>query len=385
MYRKPYVVGVDQTLAQAVVGKPDQLIQSVGRNTGNIIFSEALYNCVENATRGNFQFTLDNLEGHDCIILAAANWLNPYEDFGPLLERLEKTKVPIFIIGLGAQAKSTAAIPELKPNTRRLVEIIAERSPYLSVRGQFSAEVLEHYGITNVMVTGCPSLLLCGDRGPRIRALRKKNPRNCVISSTRHLMNGADPFQLYLYRQAFKKDYYIALQSELADYLMMSDECKLNEENIRMLMDAYGATDREALKSYLKRKGVLFSSLREWLLFLSKMEFCLGTRVHGTIASLLAGTPATLITHDERTRELARFMNIPHLDMKQVNTDCDLTIADFYSKEKMSRFVNGYKTYRENFRTFFKLNGLSLVDPKPSLSYKLKASARAMLTRFARW
>ena len=37
-----------------------------------------------------------------------------------------------------------------------------------------------------------------------------------------------------------------------------------------------------------------------------------GTRIHGNIAALIAGTPAFVLAHDARTLELARYFEIPH-------------------------------------------------------------------------
>ncbi len=50
----------------------------------------------------------------------------------------------------------------------RLMKIASEWSDYISVRGDYSAEVLAHYGIDNVTITGCPSLLSNLDASHRV-------------------------------------------------------------------------------------------------------------------------------------------------------------------------------------------------------------------------
>ena len=54
-----------------------------------------------------------------------------------------------------------------------------------------------------------------------------------------------------------------------------------------------------------------------------------GTRIHGTIAALLAGTPGLVIAHDARTLELARYFDIPHRTVREVGPDTDA--ADLYA------------------------------------------------------
>jgi hypothetical protein len=52
--------------------------------------------------------------------------------------------------------------------------------------------------------------------------------------------------------------------------------------------------------------------------FLATQDFAFGTRFHGNVAALLAGTPAMLLTHDSRTAELAEYHGIPHRSMATV-------------------------------------------------------------------
>jgi polysaccharide pyruvyl transferase len=374
MHRKPYVIGIDASLARAESRNPERMMELLGINTGNIVFSEALYRCIGGAHRGNYDFLTSDLEQHDAVVLAAANWLNSYDDFGWLADKLENVKAPVIIVGLGAQSPSTSLIPELKPGTRRLIDIISSKSAMISVRGRFSAEVLIHYGIKNFMITGCPSLLLCGRRGPSIRTLSKGLPSRCIITSTRFLMSNTDDFQLYLYRQAMKHDFHIVLQSELADYYAMHNEGKLTDHSIGVLLGAYGANDVRELKCYLNRRARMFLSLDEWIDFASTKDFCVGTRIHGAVVSLLAGTPATLITHDTRTQELALAMNIPHRPMSAIDTGRDLSIEDMYSADEISTFVKNYKAYRDNFEIFFVRNGLLLVEENASLMDTIRSN-----------
>jgi hypothetical protein len=68
------------------------MLSSLGNNTGNLFFSEALFRIIKNARSAGYGFSDEDLDGRDCIVISAANWLNPYEDFGNLAERLEKNE-----------------------------------------------------------------------------------------------------------------------------------------------------------------------------------------------------------------------------------------------------------------------------------------------------
>jgi polysaccharide pyruvyl transferase WcaK-like protein len=44
-------------------------------------------------------------------------------------------------------------------------------------------------------------------------------------------------------------------------------------------------------------------------------DFVFGSRIHGSIAAVLSGTPSYLLAHDARTLELARYFDLPHRPM----------------------------------------------------------------------
>ncbi len=54
-----------------------------------------------------------------------------------------------------------------------------------------------------------------------------------------------------------------------------------------------------------------FLDPKAWFAHLANYDFSFGTRIHGNIAALLAGTPALLLAHDSRTLELAHYSRDP--------------------------------------------------------------------------
>ena len=64
-----------------------------------------------------------------------------------------------------------------------------------------------------------------------------------------------------------------------------------------------------------------FVDSKPWLEFLGTRRFSVGTRIHGTIAGVLGGTPSFLIVHDPRTRELAEYHEIPYRPVQDIEPD----------------------------------------------------------------
>ena len=211
----PLVLGVWVDPARPRAGVVDLLSQT-GRNTGNLLFASAASAIAGTPERiPPRSFESAQAQGHDCIILSAANWLGPGADFGAVSDQIEAADLPVIVLGLGAQAGLDQKIPALHPGTRRLISMLAERSPMISARGPFSAEVLAHYGAKNVMVTGCPSLLKSRGVQPSFAAARTEGalaPEDVVLHSTRHHYNPAAPFHAWLYREAKRCGYDLLLQ-----------------------------------------------------------------------------------------------------------------------------------------------------------------------------
>nr|WP_169618094.1 polysaccharide pyruvyl transferase family protein [Ruegeria sp. PR1b] len=346
------------------------LLTQTGRNTGNLLFAEAVTEIAGAASRvPPRSFQAAQAEGHDCILLAAANWLGPGADFGAVSAELEATNLPILVLGLGAQAGLDRQIPRLHPGMKRLVDLLAERSPMISVRGPFSAEVLAHYGVHNVMVTGCPSLLK--RRGVEPGAFTEPglplDMADVVIHGTRHHYNAADPFQGYLYREALRLRCDVLLQPETADMVFTAErkgtvQPHILEQAMTCLVDVYQASEDE-VETYLAEHGRCFFDIASWLDYYRGKRFVIGSRIHGTIAAVLAGTPALLIAHDARTVELAETMGLPFVLKSEIDTQKPLDLEHLYAHTLAHDFSPGYQRYRAGFQAYFEAAGLKSALP----------------------
>ncbi|OYW84954.1 MAG: hypothetical protein B7Z22_09530, partial [Hyphomonas sp. 32-62-5] len=138
----------------------DRLYRMVGQNTGNLLFTNAVWNQISGPKeRINFTFNPEKLnEELDALVIPAANWLSPHVDFSHLADLVEKLTIPVVLIGLGAQDADYSGEINIPEGTIRFARAVAERSASISVRGEYTRQILKGLSIENVTVTGCPSL-----------------------------------------------------------------------------------------------------------------------------------------------------------------------------------------------------------------------------------
>jgi hypothetical protein len=186
--------------------------------------------------------------------------VNERDDFGFLADLIEQADVPCFIIGLGAQAGPDRPIPTIHEGTLRMLRAISERSNLLSVRGAFTADVLAHYGVHNVSVTGCPSLYWHCRSDFRLGKPAKDLGHDVAIHSTRYSVPGwDDPADVHqnLYQYALRSDSLIVYQLEFPELtLSVLGRYRVDRVDEDRLVEYYGAEDWSVLSQYLTKKSL---------------------------------------------------------------------------------------------------------------------------------
>ncbi|MEM1373328.1 MAG: polysaccharide pyruvyl transferase family protein [Pseudomonadota bacterium] len=377
MYKKPLFIGPEAGLTSMSDRTPQRAMLDMGMNTGNLLFVRAAMEVLGDG-RGISQARLpggrrqaplpaESLEGHDCLVVCAANWLQSRTDFGTLAEIIEAADLPTFTLGLGAQAGPSMSIPELTDGTKRFLAVVSERAKSVSVRGAFTAEVLNHYGAKNAEATGCPSLLMMPSVPPDL-VKPARAPKNIVLCGSRgapaeaqltsqmptHVMS-----RLFA-RSLAREDVTFVAQAELPEInYLISDLCApadIREEWISFA-ERYYEMPREDLVPLLMAKMKVFFNFPDWEAFLKGQDFVVGTRLHGVIAGLLSGTPSVLVTHDSRTVEMAEIMQIPSVPARAVRDRVDYSAI--YEAADLDLFNARYPEYYRRFRAFFEANDLA--------------------------
>jgi hypothetical protein len=96
-----------------------------------------------------------------------------------------------------------------------------------------------------------------------------------------------------------------------------------------------------------------------WFDHLAQYDFSFGTRIHGNIAALLAGTPALLLAHDSRTLELAEYHEIPHRTINSIEADADA--ITLYAECDWNRLNKAHPDRWDTFATFLQDHNLTHV------------------------
>jgi len=313
--------------------QPEEILQTAGNNTGNFLFVRALekqlkYDFAERGINFNPKYLNRNF---DYIAIPAANWVNSYQDDRAHAERIEKTKLPCITVGLGAQSPEEGIYPQVSQGTVRLLKVLSERAVSIGVRGEFTAEVLGRLGVKNVTIVGCPSLFFnCHSNlsleKSEISELKTIfhgthfQPDNSILQDTLKAN-----VERELYRLAFRNGGTVILQSEFPEILFCFGKTasEIGDQNWLFLKRLYGVEKQgPELEHFLRRKLKIFFKINEWINEVKKHDFSIGTRLHGTIISLISGVPAVLIPHDSRTAEMARYAMIPNMSASDfLNTD----------------------------------------------------------------
>ncbi len=335
-----------------------------GGNTGNQLFFSALERQVQSSSVSfGYRFNADEINAEaGLVVIPAANWLARGNDFSAWRDILAPVKVPIVMAGLGAQASLDATIPEVSEGTLSFLRLVAERTEAIGTRGYFTSEALAHYGIHNTRTVGCPTLYYhCRPDFPTVQPPRGLTPSQVVIQATRHEARpdslrrpGPSSIQRRLLAVAQSSSFHYILQSEKEEILFKLAG-RLPEESEARLLAYYQVGSLSELAPFLARMRV-FLNVDDWMTFLATMAFVCGSRIHGVIASLLAGTPATLFAHDSRTAEMAAFAGLPVYDQEEFLREAERNgptaavnrVAEAWSLASfLSRYPENYSAYRQ--------------------------------------
>jgi hypothetical protein len=218
------------------------------------------------------------------------------------------------------------------------------------VRGEFTEQYLRDLGFRDVEVIGCPSLFAYGDTLPVHKA-------DTLAPEARLAVNGS-------HSALRNKRFAALLRRTYEDYPQVrfigQNLSEARQLHWRDLSDPRsGVTAIPTHPShplYRDDKVRIYVDPATWIGELRDFDFSFGSRIHGNIAALLAGIPATVICSDSRTLELARYFEIPHHRTTDLPADWDA--ADLFAAADLGRLVKGHKERFLRFTGFLARNGL---------------------------
>ncbi|MGR6318371.1 polysaccharide pyruvyl transferase family protein [Micromonospora soli] len=335
----------------------------IGKNTGNLVFSHAAYKLLATATaeitpsrfRADPRDAGEINEKYDVFVIPLANaFRRDYADrLGSMTRLIERLKIPVVVLGVGAQTDVDGDREHLRPiddAVRAFCRAVLDRSHSIGVRGEITEDYLRALGFSAVEQIGCPSMFLHGDslRIEKAKAALGTEDRLAFVISP--YVRALAPLVRHHHRR-YPNLRYVAQDLYTLGTLLYGDVPKLR-----------GKTDDLPIHTshplLVEDKVRMFMDPWPWMEYLSGFDFAFGTRIHGTITALISGTPGYLLAHDSRTLELARYFDIPHRLMRDVPADVDA--AQLYEDADYTALNDGHKERFARITAFLAKHDLDL-------------------------
>jgi hypothetical protein len=292
-------------------------------------------------------------EAFDAFVVPLANAFRP--EFAHRLANLttliEGLTIPVVVVGVGAQAslgQDSMAGTSLDATVAAFATAVLDRSASIGVRGEFTADYLTAIGVPadSIDVIGCPSLFLHGPdfRLPTAPLLLHDASRIALSVTPGVPALGA---AVRAWQQRHPELFFVG--QDLVDLrLILWGEGPLDADPDLPLYAGHPLFARDRVRFPL--------DVWTWLDLLTDVDFAIGTRLHGTIAALLAGSPGVLLTHDSRTAELAAYHCIPSVGSTALlEVPSVEELAGAYDPEP---FNQTYPHQMATYLTFLERNGL---------------------------
>ncbi len=359
------MVSIQPELARNVSDmKFDDLYRAIGMNTGNLMFTTAMYRQLgDEVKQVDFSFNPAAVnENFEAIVIPAANWLNQMDNWDWFTDLIQQVEIPIVTIGIGLQA-DTNQLGAIRVNAscERLVRILSTKAPFISTRGFLTTRYLQSIGIMNVVTTGCPSLYMPFPKDRKVAV----SGSDTVIQSTRYYYfhHEAQKKNLNntLFRAGSKNRYDMVYQSEPEEmeYLIKTGpHMEIDNPRVSGLAKLYCLGSIEELKIYLGNYTKTFLDVDEWSSYLRSKARLVGTRLHGAIISLNSGTPAILLAHDSRTSEMIDFAGIPTVSPKKFGDFSSSKLKSAFEKVNLEEYIARRDENHTIYKQFLTVNNL---------------------------
>jgi hypothetical protein len=309
-------------------------------------------------------WAVDLLDSCEVAILRGSNYVHGSMEWGNLGEALERCRIPVVAFGIGAQAPRYGAVP-VSDQTRRVLQLIADRSTSLGCRGQFTVDTLKAMGIRNAEPIGCPSLFRLNQRGLRIAWREGEPPRRIGFTIARGMagMYCEDPNRARVSQLALLAhlqaayDVYVICQNEKAEKIYFYRAYERIEEARALLRGTlWGVEAHPWLEDLYWRRMFFGTSPAAYEAMARFCDMFIGYRLHGNIMALSVGKPAIYQTYDSRTRELVEHFDIPAHD---IMTQTPFALEPLLEQPLFDRFNARYPVAYDIVRDFLAANGVA--------------------------
>lgn len=341
----------------------------IGENCGNMLFPYSIMRTlmrkdteIKTISVNRFfsrkQISQWNSE-YDCFVIPLANAFR--DSFLMQLKYITtlvtKLTIPCIVIGVGLQADihgNRETSPDFDHTVSSFIKAVLKKSSLIGIRGEFTANYLKRLGFTeekDFTVIGCPSMYLHGPNLPckPVKSLKTESnvSINCKIKIPAKLHK-------FIFSSAKQFAHYTYIPQGIDDLLLLYAGVSIDRNKFSKIHKGYPWQLHSRICASGCEAG--FTDVRSWLEFLNGVDFSFGTRIHGNIAAILAGTPAFIFAPDGRIVELARYHQIQHMAAEQIKESTD--IFEVYEHADFTSVQQGHKQRFAHYADFLEQNGL---------------------------
>lgn len=341
----------------------------IGNNIGNLIFSYSMMRTLMTedtlidtimTTQEKTDEEIDFINSeYDCFVLPLANAFRVsfMKELKIITNLVKKLTIPCIVVGVGIQAGVDENIEkefEFDQVAKEFVDAVLEKSNKIGVRGEITGRYLTKLGFKkeeDFTVIGCPSMYLHGAKLPELRVTEITKDSKISLNWRMGLPNKVNDF---IQKSIQEMSNYQYVPQVLDEIRLMYYGVPFPENKYKNIPSMYPASMKH--KFYMEDKAVSFMNVKSWMEYLKTKDLSFGTRIHGNIVSILAGTPCLIVASDARVQELAEYHNIPHILYTNIDKDTDL--FDLCKETDFSKIYDGHKERFEHFVGFLNENGL---------------------------
>ena len=349
----------------------------IGSNSGNLIFAHSVARIImtegtqiDTFRTSDWTDTPEELskvaeyynETYDMMILPLANAIRVsfIDDLKLMTKVIRQLTIPCVIIGVGIQTNLEKDLTNkrLARVTKKFIRSVLEKSAMVGVRGEITGDYLKSLGFIpekDYTVIGCPSLFMYGRNLP-VPMERGLTQRSRVACNSKIQL--PQNFHDFMYRslKAIPDHYYIpqVIEEIRRMYIGLPYPKEFNKNRIPNYFPAGMFST-----VYKKDRGLAMTNVVSWIEFLSKMDFCFGSRIHGNIAGILAGVPVHIFVSDARIMELVDYHHIPYTMIRDI--DDSTNIFEIYERSDHTSVLDGHEARFMHFLDFLRVNGVKSV------------------------
>lgn len=340
----------------------------INNNIGNMLFpasicralmrEETIIDTMDTSRKYSSEHIRQINESYDCMVLPFANAFRRsfVSQLDAVTDLVSRVKIPCIVVGIGLQADLNKEVDTSKLDEAviRFMKAILKKSNMVGLRGEMTADYLKKLGFRaerDFTVIGCPSMYMYGRELPQMEIKELTPDSNVSMNSKIQLPQKFHDFMFRCTQMIPNFHYVPQVIEELGQMYMGKGYPK---SFVKKIPEHFPVDFTHPV--YQSGRGVSFVNVPSWLKYLREKDFSFGSRIHGNIASILAGTPCFIVVSDKRIKELVDYHNIPHILMDDLKEDT--SIFDLHEKADFLAVRRNHGKRFAHYLDFLKANGL---------------------------